>query len=157
MHEVLWAGRLQDRESGKVRYSTLGKLGKVQYFFGKSKQLALPASFGGKLRTELGLGSEKPCWIWQMFAKVGFRAFSHAWLIIRACTRRSEFGRPTQKFQPSKPAHLETTTFASPFRRHHQQRSCHQTAKMADADSPVTLRTRKFIRNPLLGRKQMVV
>jgi hypothetical protein len=31
------------------------------------------------------------------------------------------------------------------------------TAKMADADSPVTLRTRKFIRNPLLGRKQMVV
>ena len=32
-----------------------------------------------------------------------------------------------------------------------------QTAKMADSDSPVTLRTRKFIRNPLLGRKQMVV
>ncbi|KAK0721087.1 S-adenosylmethionine-dependent methyltransferase-like protein [Lasiosphaeris hirsuta] len=31
------------------------------------------------------------------------------------------------------------------------------TAKMADSDSPVTLRTRKFIRNPLLGRKQMVV
>jgi hypothetical protein len=30
-------------------------------------------------------------------------------------------------------------------------------AKMADSDSPVTLRTRKFIRNPLLGRKQMVV
>ncbi|KAH6627290.1 40S ribosomal protein S24 [Chaetomium sp. MPI-SDFR-AT-0129] len=28
---------------------------------------------------------------------------------------------------------------------------------MADTDSPVTLRTRKFIRNPLLGRKQMVV
>ncbi|KAM5368446.1 hypothetical protein ACJZ2D_009516 [Fusarium nematophilum] len=28
---------------------------------------------------------------------------------------------------------------------------------MADNDSPVTLRTRKFIRNPLLGRKQMVV
>jgi ribosomal protein S24E len=28
---------------------------------------------------------------------------------------------------------------------------------MADSDSPVTLRTRKFIRNPLLGRKQMVV
>ncbi|KAH8896444.1 putative 40S ribosomal protein S24 [Thozetella sp. PMI_491] len=28
---------------------------------------------------------------------------------------------------------------------------------MADADSPVTLRTRKFLRNPLLGRKQMVV
>lgn len=25
------------------------------------------------------------------------------------------------------------------------------------ADSQVTLRTRKFIRNPLLGRKQMVV
>ncbi|TVY54808.1 40S ribosomal protein S24 [Lachnellula suecica] len=25
------------------------------------------------------------------------------------------------------------------------------------ADTPVTLRTRKFIRNPLLGRKQMVV
>lgn len=30
-------------------------------------------------------------------------------------------------------------------------------AKMADSDAPVTLRTRKFIRNPLLGRKQMVV
>lgn len=30
-------------------------------------------------------------------------------------------------------------------------------AKMADVDTPVTLRTRKFIRNPLLGRKQMVV
>ncbi|KAK4224680.1 S-adenosylmethionine-dependent methyltransferase-like protein [Podospora fimiseda] len=29
--------------------------------------------------------------------------------------------------------------------------------KMADSDAPVTLRTRKFIRNPLLGRKQMVV
>jgi small subunit ribosomal protein S24e len=28
---------------------------------------------------------------------------------------------------------------------------------MADNDSPVTLRTRKFILNPLLGRKQMVV
>ncbi|KAK4443080.1 S-adenosylmethionine-dependent methyltransferase-like protein [Podospora aff. communis PSN243] len=33
----------------------------------------------------------------------------------------------------------------------------HPTAKMADSDAPVTLRTRKFIRNPLLGRKQMVV
>lgn len=30
-------------------------------------------------------------------------------------------------------------------------------SKMADSDAPVTLRTRKFIRNPLLGRKQMVV
>jgi hypothetical protein len=30
-----------------------------------------------------------------------------------------------------------------------------QPAKMSD--SQVTLRTRKFIRNPLLGRKQMVV
>ncbi|KAI0018698.1 putative 40S ribosomal protein S24 [Xylariomycetidae sp. FL0641] len=28
---------------------------------------------------------------------------------------------------------------------------------MPDSDAPVTLRTRKFIRNPLLGRKQMVV
>ncbi|KAL8843773.1 MAG: hypothetical protein Q9205_003127 [Flavoplaca limonia] len=28
---------------------------------------------------------------------------------------------------------------------------------MADREQPVTLRTRKFIRNPLLGRKQMVV
>ncbi|RYP22059.1 hypothetical protein DL767_009133 [Monosporascus sp. MG133] len=28
---------------------------------------------------------------------------------------------------------------------------------MADADTPVTLRTRKFIRNPLLGRRQFVV
>ncbi|KAK3986792.1 S-adenosylmethionine-dependent methyltransferase-like protein [Cladorrhinum sp. PSN332] len=32
-----------------------------------------------------------------------------------------------------------------------------RTVKMADSDAPVTLRTRKFIRNPLLGRKQMVV
>ncbi|KAL8965379.1 MAG: hypothetical protein Q9197_006542 [Variospora fuerteventurae] len=31
------------------------------------------------------------------------------------------------------------------------------TAIMADREQPVTLRTRKFIRNPLLGRKQMVV
>ncbi len=30
-------------------------------------------------------------------------------------------------------------------------------ANMADREQPVTLRTRKFIRNPLLGRKQMVV
>ncbi|OBT39946.1 small subunit ribosomal protein S24e [Pseudogymnoascus sp. WSF 3629] len=28
---------------------------------------------------------------------------------------------------------------------------------MADREQPVTLRTRKFIRNPLLGRKQMVI
>jgi small subunit ribosomal protein S24e len=28
---------------------------------------------------------------------------------------------------------------------------------MADKEQPVTLRTRKFIRNPLLGRKQMVI
>ncbi|KAI8965223.1 putative 40S ribosomal protein S24 [Daldinia sp. FL1419] len=28
---------------------------------------------------------------------------------------------------------------------------------MADSEAAVTLRTRKFIRNPLLGRKQMVV
>ncbi|KAL8727851.1 MAG: hypothetical protein Q9181_005557 [Wetmoreana brouardii] len=28
---------------------------------------------------------------------------------------------------------------------------------MTDREQPVTLRTRKFIRNPLLGRKQMVV
>ena len=28
---------------------------------------------------------------------------------------------------------------------------------MADREQPVTLRTRKFIRNSLLGRKQMVV
>ena len=28
---------------------------------------------------------------------------------------------------------------------------------MADKEQPVTLRTRKFIRNALLGRKQMVV
>lgn len=28
---------------------------------------------------------------------------------------------------------------------------------MAEREQPVTLRTRKFIRNPLLGRKQMVV
>ncbi|KAI1466254.1 putative 40S ribosomal protein S24 [Daldinia caldariorum] len=28
---------------------------------------------------------------------------------------------------------------------------------MADSETSVTLRTRKFIRNPLLGRKQMVV
>ncbi|KAI9682968.1 MAG: hypothetical protein M1829_006404 [Trizodia sp. TS-e1964] len=28
---------------------------------------------------------------------------------------------------------------------------------MADREQPVTIRTRKFIRNPLLGRKQMVI
>ncbi|PNY26747.1 40S ribosomal protein S24-A, partial [Tolypocladium capitatum] len=41
--------------------------------------------------------------------------------------------------------------------RHHPQRHHRHTDTMADNDSPVTLRTRKFIRNPLLGRKQMVV
>lgn len=41
--------------------------------------------------------------------------------------------------------------------RHHPPRHHRNTATMADNDSPVTLRTRKFIRNPLLGRKQMVV
>lgn len=35
-------------------------------------------------------------------------------------------------------------------------RIVHTTAAIM-SDSPVTLRTRKFIRNPLLGRKQMVV
>jgi small subunit ribosomal protein S24e len=32
-----------------------------------------------------------------------------------------------------------------------------KVASMADSDNAVTLRTRKFIQNPLLGRKQMVV
>jgi hypothetical protein len=42
--------------------------------------------------------------------------------------------------------------------RHFSQRDkAHKTATMADNDAPVTLRTRKFIRNPLLGRKQFVV
>jgi len=35
--------------------------------------------------------------------------------------------------------------------------SSHTYANMADRDAPVTLRTRKFIRNQLLSRRQMVV
>ncbi|KAM6520074.1 hypothetical protein FALCPG4_013628 [Fusarium falciforme] len=61
----------------------------------------------------------------------------------------------------SRPRQLQSTTTppppVSPPVNSHPQRPSRQSAKMADNDSPVTLRTRKFIRNPLLGRKQMVV
>jgi hypothetical protein len=57
-----------------------------------------------------------------------------------------------------------TTTLRRKSHQNHTLRPDRQSlhdsnniAKMADSDSPVTLRTRKFIRNPLLGRKQMVV
>lgn len=52
---------------------------------------------------------------------------------------------------------LEVSSFASLRRQYlfDDHRSHPHTAKMADAQ--VTLRTRKFIRNPLLARKQMVV
>merc|ERR1712000_424212 len=50
---------------------------------------------------------------------------------------------------PSSTVSLSTTRRPSTARQ--------STFTMADNDSPVTLRTRKFIRNPLLGRKQMVV
>ena len=52
---------------------------------------------------------------------------------------------------------LQPVPLLPPFRLlNHPQRTNH-IATMADNDSPVTLRTRKFIRNPLLGRKQFVV
>ncbi|KAK3296596.1 S-adenosylmethionine-dependent methyltransferase-like protein [Chaetomium fimeti] len=64
--------------------------------------------------------------------------------------------RPTlQKSPPKRKSHLEP--LGSRDRGSIANIDSHQTAKMADSDSPVTLRTRKFIRNPLLGRKQMVV
>merc|ERR1711977_539354 len=51
------------------------------------------------------------------------------------------------------------TTTSRPTLSQHADRliRSHTIAKMADREQPVTLRTRKFIRNPLLGRKQMVV
>merc|ERR1712230_173965 len=51
------------------------------------------------------------------------------------------------------------TTTSRPTLSQHADRliGSHTIAKMADREQPVTLRTRKFIRNPLLGRKQMVV
>merc|ERR1711939_949563 len=50
---------------------------------------------------------------------------------------------------PSSTVSLSTTRRPSTARQ--------STFTMADREQPVTLRTRKFIRNPLLGRKQMVV
>jgi hypothetical protein len=68
------------------------------------------------------------------------------------------------KLHPTK-ASREKTPQKTTLNRHPPSPSTSQgrsiliitVAKMADADTPVTLRTRKFIRNPLLGRKQMVV
>jgi hypothetical protein len=52
-------------------------------------------------------------------------------------------------------ARTTTTTTHPPFTPF-ETTIVKQSSKMAE-DAPVTLRTRKFIRNPLLGRKQMVV
>ncbi|KAL8836632.1 MAG: hypothetical protein Q9170_002855 [Blastenia crenularia] len=79
-------------------------------------------------------------------------------------------GKQTDRFQKSIRPRVAANTFRSPLRQHQSQTvitspisfaSCINhlqiTATMADKEQPVTLRTRKFIRNPLLGRKQMVV
>jgi hypothetical protein len=68
--------------------------------------------------------------------------------------------RPRSDFtcEPSQPPRIRSHhAQRQSLLRHHPQRQHHNTTTMADNDSPVTLRTRKFIRNPLLGRKQMVV
>jgi hypothetical protein len=52
---------------------------------------------------------------------------------------------------------LQTSSLEIVWKHRQHPTTIHYTAKMADSDSPVTLRTRKFLRNPLLGRKQMVV
>jgi hypothetical protein len=44
-----------------------------------------------------------------------------------------------------------------PDTKYHPTTSIHDNQPANMSDSQVTLRTRKFIRNPLLGRKQMVV
>merc|ERR1711974_316193 len=44
-----------------------------------------------------------------------------------------------------------------PDTKYHPTTSIHDNQPSNMADSQVTLRTRKFIRNPLLGRRQMVV
>merc|ERR1712227_347151 len=46
---------------------------------------------------------------------------------------------------------------ALPDTKYHPTTSIHDNHPPTMSDSQVTLRTRKFIRNPLLGRKQMVV
>ena len=82
--------------------------------------------------------------------------------------------RAHAQFSEPGPEFCELHPGAAPCKNHHQTKippgtsgyrdrgsianiDSHPTAKMADSNSPVTLRTRKFIRNPLLGRKQMVV
>ena len=44
-----------------------------------------------------------------------------------------------------------------PDTKYHPTTSIHDNQPANMSDSQVTLRTRKFIRNPLLGRKQMIV
>lgn len=53
--------------------------------------------------------------------------------------------------------HINTEPPSSYLRKCARLQNPFQLAIMADREQPVTLRTRKFIRNALLGRKQMVV
>lgn len=89
-------------------------------------------------------------------------ARSAAHLRVGTQTKRHErvlrnFQSPGFSFAASPFSHDRTTTpnrRVSPSSLFSTRQSI---ATMADNDAPVTLRTRKFIRNPLLGRKQMVV
>jgi len=77
--------------------------------------------------------------------------------------QRQAFSSTDHAHKPGLPvefARLPSTESSSCSRRQEPfsttiDQSSPSTAKMADAQ--VTLRTRKFIRNPLLARKQMVV
>jgi hypothetical protein len=84
--------------------------------------------------------------------------------------KKSPYHAPTLPNPPPRSTIRDRPRFSSPTKRnhpfhhqaflsnhHHRVSIDNKTATMADNDSPVTLRTRKFIRNPLLGRKQMVV
>lgn len=62
-----------------------------------------------------------------------------------------------EKFWPKFPLRSSCLPSLAPFDTIITTSQYRQISNMADADTPVTLRTRKFIRNPLLGRKQMVV
>lgn len=61
---------------------------------------------------------------------------------------------PTQRSQRQGEEHTSISP-SEQYNRQHRHLDRHSNTVMSE--SQVTLRTRKFIRNPLLGRKQMVV
>jgi hypothetical protein len=91
-----------------------------------------------------------PLDVWPIVEQICFSP-KHVTVDFFRISHRAKIG-----MQPASPRVLWPES--STTRSHHQpilQPS--PVVTMADSDSPVTLRTRKFIRNPLLGRKQMVV